>query len=516
MELQRPKSFEEIIDYYHENNFEQSKLKAFALTDFAVNEDKQLMKLLVELVNKTIFIKSKLMVPIDARDVIGNVYGIFNYEFCYYFTVHQMYDEMFNKYMEYVHNANTLEELKQATIHVMVFTGAFMDKHEKPVKPQTSRFAIEEELENSHLTAPTSSKNDHKNNVSEIIHIFHDNFEELDDAIRTKSHSKLNELKEAIEEALEYLYCESPKEINSVTEFVTVNDNMYYDRSFLLYAHDILDETFSCFGKELSANEKFIFLCKMFIDGTYPISLNELTREIYEMSETYITAILNKEKQRFTLTADFWTDFCNSIVCYMIMFAKEASQEAMLSTKNMKLRVKSNTIIDIMKNLVPRHEIMTVAQMNFLQWITKSQQQVQMIVNKKFGIRTGAETIDDKIKQRIAVETYEAVHEQITKDQNEANEQGKQLTKRYKKSEGAFKPLENDPFAVNTKTEKEEVEVFDVVEQLRQVDKPSSTKVIKFVKNESEDDEYILDDEESNDPEEDPEEDLEDDFEDSF
>lgn len=504
MELQRPKSFEEIIDFYHEKGFEQSKLKAFALTDFAVNEDKQLMKLLVELVNKTIFIKSKLMVPIDARDVIGNIYGIFNYEFCYYFTIHQMHDKIFRKYMDYIHNANTLEELKQATIRVMVFTGAFMDTHEKPRKQQPSRFAIEEELEQSHLTAPTASKKSHKNKVSEIIHIFHDNFEELDDAIRTKSHSKLGELKKAIEEVLEDFYRESPKEINSISEFVTVNDNMYYDRSFLLYAHDILDETFACFDKELSANEKFIFLCNTFIDGTYPISLNELTHEIYEMSETYITAVLNKEEPRFTLTADFWTDFCNSIVCYMIMFAKEASQEAMLSTKNMKLRVKSNTIIDIMKNLVPRHEIMTVAQMNFLQWITKSQQQVQMIVNKKFGIRTGAETIDDKIKQRIAVETYEDVHAQITKDQNEANEQGKQLTKRYKKSEGAFKPLENDPFATNTKQEKEEAEVFNVVEQLRQVEKPSSTKVIKFVKNVSED-EYISDDE-----------DTEDDFEEDF
>ena len=330
-------TFEHIIDKFKEKGI-LSKLEPFEDTDYCESDGSPLLMMFVKFINETIFCTQKIMIPAETRIIIGNIIGIFNFEFCYYFIIHQFRNEIFKNKLNKLLKCESLEELRMATFGLYTFLG---------VSPNTSK---------------------------------------LDSAILAKDFSKLGTFKSQFSEFFQTFFDSGKEVINSIDEFVCTLENCWYQGSFLMNASDLLKEFFAPYP-EMNPSTKFNLMIKEFCkDQGVPVSFQDLKNE-------FLSNIMNryiKEEPIFEFTDNFWDEFANSLLCFLLLFNKEVSMTSALNFRNMKLRVKSNTIIEIMKNLIPRHKIFYPSQINFLQWVVHTKTQYSTIKGKKFKIRTSA------------------------------------------------------------------------------------------------------------------------------
>lgn len=333
-------SFEDMVDYYKEQGF-LSKFQPFELSDFHEQDEGEIMSIVLKFVNETMFSAYKILVPTDLKVIFSNIFGIFNYEFTYYYIVHKYYQQIFDLKLQKILESEDYESLVKTIDELSVFIGYDVD--------------------NSELITAKNNNEYHK-------------FIALQDQY-------INELMEYYE-----LNSDTINTIDSIEEFVCVPDNAYYSGSFLMNAKECMNELFSTFHIE-NPMTKFNLMFKLHTELEPPVQFDVIKFEIMKSLSVYLDKINENEPSPIVLTDSFWNDYTNTIISFIIQFVKECTIESLLGFKNTKLRIKLSNIQDIFKNMCPRSKILTISQINFIQYISRSNAQLKQLLFKKYDYK---------------------------------------------------------------------------------------------------------------------------------
>lgn len=358
-------SYEELLDRYKDNN-ELSKFTSFDESDFYNIESCPIMLTLLKILNETVFITQKILIPSEVKSVFGNVLGIFNFEFCNYLIVHKNRDLIFKLKLEKLLKAKSLIDLKRLAKELSMFLSYEYDSNELENAISKKEFIKLESLKNS-------IKNDFENFYGLSLTTF------SNDNDSTQQTSKDNAPNTSI--------------INSLNEFICCSDTLYYEGSFLMNAKRIYDELFVNYPVKLNARQKFTLLLNMYNKNVEGISFENIKVELMNQLQVYVKLIFKDSTPNIILTDNFWNDITNIIICFLIQFAKEISIEAIYNAKNTKLRIKAINILDIMRGLCPRDRVYTISQINFIKYISNTKVNLKTTLSKKYGYITKTDEI---------------------------------------------------------------------------------------------------------------------------